>query len=149
MRVVNRDYLIELVDEYYKQQQSNCFFCKDFFFCKKTSLLEEELRLKKLNTLNSDVVVWKISYYKSDPSILTIFPEHNDWCHFTEVKYANANNSIHATEPKKGELVLQVMICLQQKQRHCFHVELCCFTRVENGNSFWIFWKSLSKIMSS
>ena len=57
MRVVNRDYLIELVDEYYKQQQSNCFFCKDFFFCKKTSLLEEELRLKKLNTLNSDVVV--------------------------------------------------------------------------------------------
>ena len=57
MRVVNRDYLIELVDEYYKQQQSNCLFCKDFFFCKKTSLLEEELRLKKLNTLNSDVVV--------------------------------------------------------------------------------------------
>ena len=29
MRVVNRDCLIEFVDEYYKQQQSICFFCKD------------------------------------------------------------------------------------------------------------------------
>ena len=80
MRVVNRDYLIELVDEYYKWQQSNCFFCKDknCKICKKTSLLEEELRLKKLNTLKYDAVVWKIGYYKSDPSMLTVFPEHND-----------------------------------------------------------------------
>ena len=40
MRVVNGDYLIELVDEYYKQQQSNCFFCKDFFFAKKRLYLK-------------------------------------------------------------------------------------------------------------
>ena len=44
-------------------------------FLKKTKILEQELR-KKNNTCNSDVIVWKISYYQNDPSILTIFPEH-------------------------------------------------------------------------
>ena len=80
MRVVNRDCLIEFVDEYYKQQQSICFFCKDknCKFCKKTFLLEEELRLNKFNRLNSDVVIWKISHYKNHPSKLTIFPQYND-----------------------------------------------------------------------
>ena len=27
--------------------------------------------LKKNNTKNSDIVVWKITYYKNDPSIVT------------------------------------------------------------------------------
>ena len=104
MRVVNRDYLIELVDEHYKQKQSNCllYIDKNWKFFKKTSLLEEELRLKKLNTLNSDVIVWKISYYKNDPSILTIF--QNIMTDAIEVKYIVANNSIHATERKKGAI---------------------------------------------
>ena len=52
------------------------FFCNgsNFSFCKKSKILEEELKKKKINTLNSGVVVWKISYYKKDLSILTIFP---------------------------------------------------------------------------
>ena len=45
------------------------------FFCNKTSIIEEELR-KEINTLNSGVVVWKISSYKNDPTVLTLFPVH-------------------------------------------------------------------------
>ena len=41
-----------------------------------------------------------------------------------KAKYFVANNSIHAKEPKQATIP-QIMICLQQKQRHCFHVELC------------------------
>ena len=40
-------------------------------------ILEEDLR-KKINSLNSDVNVWKIAHYKNDPSILTIFLVHKD-----------------------------------------------------------------------
>ena len=54
------------------------FFCGDANckFCKKANILEEQLRTKKINTLNSKVHVWKITYYKNDPSILTIIPVH-------------------------------------------------------------------------
>ena len=45
------------------------------FFLQESKILKEELR-KKINALNSDVVVWKISYYKNDPSVLTTFPLH-------------------------------------------------------------------------
>ena len=34
-----------------------------------------------------------------------------------EVKYTVANNSIHMTEIKKGQLVPQLMIYLQQKKK--------------------------------
>ena len=47
MRVVDREYLIELLNACYKQQESNCSFCKRKIctYCKKTNSLEEELRL--------------------------------------------------------------------------------------------------------
>ena len=45
------------------------------FFLEESKILKEELR-KKINALNSDVVVWKMSYYKNDPSVLTTFPVH-------------------------------------------------------------------------
>ena len=38
-----------------------------------------------------------------------------------EVKYAVANNSTHAKEPKKVMVGSQVMICLQQKERYYIH----------------------------
>ena len=52
MRVADR----ELLNEYYKQE-SNYSFCekKNWSYCKKSNFLEEELRLKKFNTLNSDL----------------------------------------------------------------------------------------------
>ena len=77
---------------------------KIFFFvvilkiCKKPMILEEDLR-KKINSLNSDVNVSKIAYYKKDRSILFfLFIKMNN---NIEVEYTVANNSIHAIEPKK------------------------------------------------
>ena len=48
--------MVDLVEQYYKEQEWNCSFC-------------EELRKKS-------TLLIEISYYKNDPSILTIFPEH-------------------------------------------------------------------------
>ena len=76
VRIVNREYLVDLVEQCYKDQEKNCcIFCSvsNFSFCKKSKILEEKLK-KKINTLNFAVVVWKVSYYKKDLSILTIFP---------------------------------------------------------------------------
>ena len=80
MRVVDRQYLIQLLNECYKQQESNCSFCKrkNCTYCKKSSFLEEELRLKKFNTLNSDVLKWKVMHEKNDTTIITIFADYND-----------------------------------------------------------------------
>ena len=44
-------------------------------FAKNQRYLKKNLE-KKNNTKNSDIVVWKIIYYKNDPSIVTIFPVH-------------------------------------------------------------------------
>ena len=78
VKIVNREYLVDLVEQCHKDQEKNCVFCsdRDFFFCKKSTILEEELRKKTNNTSNSDVVVWKVPYYKNDPGILTVFPVH-------------------------------------------------------------------------
>ena len=54
------------------------FFCGDCNckFCKKSKNVEEELRKDEFNTLNSEVVNLKVTYYKNDPTVLTIFPVH-------------------------------------------------------------------------
>ena len=57
---------------------------------------------KQFNTLNSNAVVWKISYYKNNPSVLIIFPVLWKMNNISEVEYTVANNSIHATEPKNA-----------------------------------------------
>ena len=77
-RIVNRKYLIELLDQCYCDQENNWFFCGDANckFCKKANILEERLRTRKFYTSNSKVHVWKITYYKNDPSILKIIPVH-------------------------------------------------------------------------
>ena len=48
VRLVNREYLVDLVEQYYKEQERNCSFCSDSncIFCKKSKILEEELRKK-------------------------------------------------------------------------------------------------------
>ena len=63
---VNRKFLIELLDEYYKQQENFCSFCREAkcSFCQKSYFLEEELRNLKFSTSDSGVLVWKISYMK-------------------------------------------------------------------------------------
>ena len=80
MRVVDREYLIQLLNEYYNQIESNCSFCKkkNCSYCKKPNFLEDKLRLKKFNTLNSDVLKWKIMYENNDTRIVAIFADNND-----------------------------------------------------------------------
>ena len=80
MRVVDREYLIQPLYEYYKQQKSNCSFCekKNRSYCKKSNFLDEELRLKKFNTLNSDLLEWKVMYEKNCTTFITIFADYND-----------------------------------------------------------------------
>ena len=72
MRIVNRKFLIELLDEYYKQQEN---FCEaKCSFCQKSYFLEEELRNHKFSTSNSGVLVWKITYMKKYTNIVTLGP---------------------------------------------------------------------------
>ena len=80
MRVVDREYLIQPLYKYYKQQESNCSFCekKNRSYCKKSNFLDEELRLKKFNTLNSDLLEWKVMYEKNYTTFITIFADYND-----------------------------------------------------------------------
>ena len=80
MRVVDREYLIQLLNKYYKQQEINCSFCKrkNCSYYKKSNFLEEELRLKKFNTLNSDLLEWKVMYEKNYTTFITIFADYND-----------------------------------------------------------------------
>ena len=44
--LVNREYLVDLVEQYYKEQERSCSFCGNSkcIFCKKSKILEEELR---------------------------------------------------------------------------------------------------------
>ena len=62
MRIVTRQYLIELLDEYYTQQQNFCSFCnqRKCTFYKKTHFFEEELRNRQFNNSNSHVLIWNI-----------------------------------------------------------------------------------------
>ena len=53
MRIVNRNFLIELIDEYYKEQENFCSFCGEAkcSFCQKSYFLEEEIANLVLLTL--------------------------------------------------------------------------------------------------
>ena len=53
VRIVDRKYLVELIKQNYCDQETNCFFwCEsNCCFCKKSKILEEELRKKKSSTL--------------------------------------------------------------------------------------------------
>ena len=77
-RIVNRKYLIEFSDQCYCDQGNNCSFCGDpnYRFRKKANILEEQLRIKKFSTSSSKVNVWKVTYYKNDPIVLTIISVH-------------------------------------------------------------------------
>ena len=73
MRIVSREFLNDMLDEYYKNfcpfcRKSNCCFCQRSYF------FEEELRNCKLSTLNSGVLIWKITFMKKNPNIVTLRP---------------------------------------------------------------------------
>ena len=75
-RIVDRGYLIDLLNHCYCKQEDICLFCFGINckYCKKSVIAEEELRKNKFNSSNSGVVFWKITFYRSDPAVLTIIP---------------------------------------------------------------------------
>ena len=75
-RIDDRGYLIDLLNQCYCEQGYNCLFCFEVNckYCKKSVIAEEEFRKNKFNSTNSGVVLWKITCYRNDPSILTIIP---------------------------------------------------------------------------
>ena len=76
MRIVTRQYLIELLDEHYKQQQNFCSFYnqRKCTFCQKTDFFEEELRTCRFNTSNSHVLIWNITYMRKNTNIVCLRP---------------------------------------------------------------------------
>ena len=64
-------------------------------------IVEEELQKNNFNSSNSGVVLWKTTYDRNDPSVLTIIPV-NQRKMSIEIKYAVANNSKDAKEPKQA-----------------------------------------------
>ena len=77
-RIVDRGYLVDLLNQSYRDQEGNCFFCftKNCIYSKKSVIVDDKLRKKIINSSNSSVVLWKVTNYKNDPSILTIIPVH-------------------------------------------------------------------------
>ena len=58
-------------------QENNCGFCKKKSkcrFCKRTFLVEDELRLKRFNFERLPVNDWTIKYSKKDPDNFIIEP---------------------------------------------------------------------------
>ena len=47
-RTIDKDYLLQFVDQYYNKQEENFVFCGglNYLFCKKAMFLEEGLRKK-------------------------------------------------------------------------------------------------------
>ena len=73
VRTVDRSYLIDLVNQCYKNQEDNCYFCfkVDCVFCNTSSNNEEELKKNSLILKTLVYLFWRILYSKT--SQLTIF----------------------------------------------------------------------------
>ena len=75
-RIVDRFYIVELVDQCYMEQERNCYFCHkcNCCFCKRSVTAENELRRIGFNFENKHMMLWTISYYKKDLDTFTIRP---------------------------------------------------------------------------
>ena len=75
-RIVDRHYLINLLNQCYVEQEVNYYFCMErkCRFCKRSLIVEDELRIKKFNYERQSVFLWTISYYKKVLDNLVIEP---------------------------------------------------------------------------
>ena len=76
-RMVDREYLVYLLNQYYLDQENNCSFCFETSrckFCTKAEVLEHQFCMKKFNGINANVKLWLVSCHKSDTNIITIKP---------------------------------------------------------------------------
>ena len=71
-RIVHRHYLVSFINQCYTEQEMNYNFCMigSCHFCKKSRNAEEELCFKKFNSVNKKVMLWTISYLKSDLDVM-------------------------------------------------------------------------------
>ena len=78
VRTVDSNYLVDLVDQCYRNQEENCFFCykTNCVVCNATFNIQEELRKNSFNSDINRVVFWENFYAK--PSFhIPIFPDKN------------------------------------------------------------------------
>ena len=74
-RMVDREYLVYLFNQYYLDQENNCYFCFETSrckFCTKAEVLKHQFCMKKFNGINPNVKLWLVSRKKSDINIITI-----------------------------------------------------------------------------
>ena len=75
-RLVDRHYLVSLLNQCYLDQQNNCNLCfeRSCKFCEKTQRVKYQLSLKNYNGVNANVELWLILYMINYTSIITIKP---------------------------------------------------------------------------
>ena len=75
-RHVKRNYLINLYDKFYIEQQKHCSFClkSDCRYCLQTLNLEEELLRNKFSTENRTHDDWLMIYFRNNKYQITLFP---------------------------------------------------------------------------
>ena len=63
-RIVDRHYIVACLNQYYKDQENNCYFCLKTrsAYCKRAGELEHQLYIKSFNRRNSSVDLWLVSY---------------------------------------------------------------------------------------
>ena len=71
-RIVDRHYIVKYLNQCYKDQENNCYFCLKtcFAYCKRAGELEHQLYIKRFNGRNSEVELWLVSY--ADPHKYTV-----------------------------------------------------------------------------
>ena len=74
-RYVKRNYLINLYDQFYIEQQKNCSFCSksDCRYCLQTLNLEEEFLRNKFSTENRTHADWLMIYFRNNNTKLLFF----------------------------------------------------------------------------
>ena len=74
-RYVKRNYLINLYDQFYTEQQKNCSFCSksDCRYCLQTLNLEEEFLRNKFSTENRTLDDWLMIYFRNNNTKLLSF----------------------------------------------------------------------------
>ena len=104
-RVVDRDYLVRLLNQCYVEQELDCCFYmkKSSHYCEKCFDIEEELRKKGFNKRNDNVNVWKNFYKKMIRVTFCCFSLLKKKI-LLEFKYVAVNNSSNAIEPLKATL---------------------------------------------
>ena len=74
-RHAKRNYLINLYDQFYIEQQKNCSFCSksDCRYCLQTLNLEEEFLRNKFSTENRTHDDWLMIYFRNNNTKLLFF----------------------------------------------------------------------------